>query len=198
MARKDKDKTEVGITGKLIPKPNTPKQQHELEKKRRLGKHLGKNVGGHQYSSDVNPYTNPRSVREEVLSYLLDEGFASDEKSAEAIMGAMSEAWVESIVEKTIVSVEGDGKRKYTQSKGDMKADAQSAKEKSDAVEHGRKRKTEMDAGRLTVATKRGIEKATNRSERTTGYAPNSNSQPHERDDSFSNRNARRRRESGR
>ena len=34
-----------------------------------------------------------------ILSHLLDEGFASDEKSAEAIMGAMSEAWVESIVE---------------------------------------------------------------------------------------------------
>jgi hypothetical protein len=99
MARKDKDKTEVGITGKLIPKPNTPKQQHELEKNRRLEKHLGRNVGGRQYSSDVNPYTNPRSVREEVLSYLLDEGFASDEKSAEGIMSAMSEAWIESIVE---------------------------------------------------------------------------------------------------
>jgi hypothetical protein len=39
------------------------------------------------------------NVREEVLSYLLDEGFASDEKSAEAIMDAMSEAWIESIVE---------------------------------------------------------------------------------------------------
>ena len=42
------------------------------------------------------------NVREEVLSYLLDEGFASDEKSAEAIMDAMSEAWVESIVEAKI------------------------------------------------------------------------------------------------
>jgi hypothetical protein len=42
------------------------------------------------------------NVREEVLSYLLDEGFASDEKSAEAIMDAMSEAWIESIVEAKI------------------------------------------------------------------------------------------------
>jgi len=64
--------------------------QYEKEKAARSKK---------KYSSDVNPYFNPRSVREEVLSYLLDEGFASDEKSAEAIMGAMSEAWVESIVE---------------------------------------------------------------------------------------------------
>ena len=102
MAREDKDKTEVGITGKKIPKPGRAKKQYELEKKRREGKHLGKNVGGEKYSSDVNPYFNPRSVREEVLSYLLDEGFASDEKSAEAIMGAMSEAWVESIVEAKV------------------------------------------------------------------------------------------------
>jgi hypothetical protein len=55
-----KDKTAVGITGKPVPKPSTAKQQYELEKKRRLTKHLGKNVGGTQYSSDVNPYYNPR------------------------------------------------------------------------------------------------------------------------------------------
>ena len=72
-------------------RPLTPGERYEQEKAAR----------GKKYSSDVNPYFNPRSVREEVLSYLLDEGFASDEKSAEAIMGAMSEAWVESIVEMT-------------------------------------------------------------------------------------------------
>ena len=55
-------------------------------------------MGGSSRSSSFNP----RSVREEVLSYLLDEGFASDEKSAEAILGAMSEAWVESIVEEVL------------------------------------------------------------------------------------------------
>jgi len=152
-----KDQTEVGITGQPVPKPKTAKQQYELEKNRRKKKHLGKNVGGTQYSSDVNPYFNPRSVREEIdtrrapkelldrlnssreghmaqdgpnrpaydarqrllrkahdrrkkmkeqydiydiiFSYLLDEGFASDEKSAQAIAGAMSEEWVQSIVE---------------------------------------------------------------------------------------------------
>jgi hypothetical protein len=55
-----KDQTEIGITGKLVPKPRTAKQQHELEKNRRKAKHLGKNVGGVQYSADVNPYYNPR------------------------------------------------------------------------------------------------------------------------------------------
>lgn len=94
------EETEIGITGKKIPKPGSAKKQYELEKKRRMKKHLGQNVGGTQYSSDVNPYLNPRSVREEVLvDYLLDEGFASDEKSAQAIANAMSEAWIGSIVE---------------------------------------------------------------------------------------------------
>jgi hypothetical protein len=55
-----KDQTVPGITGKPVPKPRTAKQQHELEKKRRQRKHLGTNVGGTQYSSDVNPYYNPR------------------------------------------------------------------------------------------------------------------------------------------
>ena len=93
-----KDETEIGITGKPIPKKKrSPKKQYEFEKKRR--ENLGQNVGGRTYRSDVSPNFNPRSVREEVISYLLDEGFASDEKSAQAIAGAMSEAWVESIVE---------------------------------------------------------------------------------------------------
>lgn len=93
-----KDETEIGITGKPIPKKKrSPKKQYQFEKKRR--ENLGQNVGGITYRSDVSPNFNPRSVREEVISYLLDEGFASDEKSAQAIAGAMSEAWVESIVE---------------------------------------------------------------------------------------------------
>ena len=104
----EKDKTEVGITGKPVPKPKTAKQQHELEKKRRMRKHLGQNVGGTQYSSDVNPYLNPRSVREEVLvDYLLDEGFASDEKSASAIASAMSEDWKQTIFEATAMKRRG-------------------------------------------------------------------------------------------
>lgn len=96
-----KDETEIGITGKPIPKKKrSPKKQYKFEKERR--ENLGPNVGGHTYRSDVSPNFNPRSVREEVLSYLLDEGFASDEKSAEAIMDAMSEAWIESIVEAKV------------------------------------------------------------------------------------------------
>jgi hypothetical protein len=58
MARK-KDETEIGITGKPIPRRRlSPKNRYELEKKRR--QNLGRNVGGQTYSSDVNPNYNPR------------------------------------------------------------------------------------------------------------------------------------------
>ena len=112
-----KDETEIGITGKPIPKKKrSPKKQHKFEKKRR--ENLGQNVGGRTYSSDVTPYFNPRSVREEVISYLLDEGFASDEKSAQAIAGAMSEEWKQSIVEQaSTVSSSGGAGGKVTVNK---------------------------------------------------------------------------------
>ena len=96
-----KDETEIGITGLPIPKKKrSPAKQHEFEKERR--KNMGTNVGGEKYKKDVTSGYSRRSMREEVLSYLLDEGFASDEKSAEAIMGAMSEGWRDVILtEKT-------------------------------------------------------------------------------------------------
>ncbi len=56
-----KDETIIGLTGKPVPKPRSAKKQYELEKKRREARHLGKNVGGVQYKSDVNPYYNPRA-----------------------------------------------------------------------------------------------------------------------------------------
>jgi len=37
-------------------------------------------------------------IYDTILSHLIDEGFASDEKSAEAIMGAMSEGWIDVIL----------------------------------------------------------------------------------------------------
>lgn len=77
-----KDQTEIGITGKPVPKPRTAKQQYELEKNRRLAKHLGTNVGGQQYTSGAKYYvpstgsTNPRArtYREfvELCSELID------------------------------------------------------------------------------------------------------------------------------
>lgn len=72
-------------------------------------------MGGSSSSSGFNP----RSVREELLvDYLLGEGFASDEKSAQAIAGAMSEEWVQSIVEQaSTVSSSGGAGGKVTVNK---------------------------------------------------------------------------------
>ena len=74
-------------------------------KNRKYGKALNTVVSG------VRTLTQSYDLYDVILSHLLDEGFASDEKSAEAIMGSMSEAWVESIVEKapTVSSPGGVG-----------------------------------------------------------------------------------------
>jgi hypothetical protein len=106
-----KDETEEGITGLPIPKKKmSPKKRYQFEKERRVERkkrndpRVGDGFSQHRMTGSRghgSEYENTRSVREEVLSYLLDEGFASDEKSAEAIMGAMSESWIESIVEQT-------------------------------------------------------------------------------------------------
>jgi hypothetical protein len=84
-------------------KPLTPAERYEQEKAARKDKSGGfsqhRMTGSRGHGSE---YQNTRSIREEVLSYLLDEGFASDEKSAEAILGAMSEGWRDVILtEKT-------------------------------------------------------------------------------------------------
>jgi hypothetical protein len=99
---------------KASKKSLSPAEKYEQEKAARAKK----GSSGYGYSqhlmggSGSSSSFNPRSVREEVLSYLLDEGFASDEKSAEAIMTAMSEEWKHSIVEgdalrNTIKTLEG-------------------------------------------------------------------------------------------
>jgi len=100
---KEKAAAERKAARSAAKKPLTPAERYEQEKAARKDKsggfsqHRMTGSGGHG-----SEYQNTRSIREEVLSYLLDEGFASDEKSAEAIMGAMSEGWMESIVEARV------------------------------------------------------------------------------------------------
>ena len=100
------EETEIGITGKKIPKPRTAKQQYELEKNRRKRKHLGKNVGGTQYSSDVNPYLNPRSVREEVelwVNSLVEEGYDLSDYTWDE----MAEIYIDEAAKRTPKKVRG-------------------------------------------------------------------------------------------
>jgi len=113
--RSRKDETEEGITGQPIPRKNLgPRQRHEFEKKRRaerkkkddprvgdsFSSHRMTGSRGHGSEYEVNPRISYRQNEEYLIDYLLDEGFASDEKSAESIMGAMSETWIESIFEE--------------------------------------------------------------------------------------------------
>lgn len=74
--KKKKDETEIGFTGKPIPKKKwkSPKKRYDFEKKRREAGFTSK---GRKHSNDVNPYYNPR-VKEEVEQ--LEE--ARDGKSA--------------------------------------------------------------------------------------------------------------------
>ena len=118
-----KDETEEGITGlPIIKKKMSPKKRHEFEKKRRAERkkrgdeRVGNTFSQHRMTgsrSSGSEYENIRSVREEILvDYLLGEGFASDEKSAQAIASVMSEEWKQSIVEgdalrNTIKTLEG-------------------------------------------------------------------------------------------
>jgi hypothetical protein len=115
--RSRKDETEEGITGQPIPRKNLgPKARHEFEKKRRVERvkkddpRVGDSFSsqrmtgsrGHGSEYEVNPRISYRHNEEYLIDYLLDEGFASDERSAESIMGAMSEAWIESIFEAKV------------------------------------------------------------------------------------------------
>lgn len=122
---REKESAERKAERAAARRPLTPGERYEQEKAARAKKgfsgygysqHL---MGGSQSSSNFNP----RSVREEVLSYLLDEGFASDEKSAEAIIGAMSETWVESIMEqkKDSVKTEAENANKRNTAYGSKK-----------------------------------------------------------------------------
>lgn len=123
MARRKKDETEEGITGLPIPKKNmSPKKRHEFEKKRRAARKgrgdervgdtfsqhrmTGSRGRGSEYKLNPRVSSNEYEFREEYLiNYLLDEGFAIDEKSALAIASAMSEDWKENIFEGMGLSV---------------------------------------------------------------------------------------------
>ena len=109
-----KDETEEGITGLPIPKKKmSPAKRHKFEKERRsarkergddgvannFSQHRMTGSRGHGSDYEVNPRISYRHNEEYLIDYLLGEGFASDEKSACAIVGAMSEEWKQSIVE---------------------------------------------------------------------------------------------------
>jgi hypothetical protein len=162
-----------------------------------------------------------REEYEYILEHLLDEGYAESIENAEKIVMNMSEAWIESIVEEILdEAVRGSGRsigdritgndirgvtrgNKSVYKKPKWKDDVENKVDREVQLlsDRKKKRESEMAAGRLTVATKRGIEKATNRSNDGPGgdeFAPGSALRRREEDDQPTDYRARRRRASGR
>lgn len=147
-----------------------------------------------------------------ILNHLLDEGFADTEQNAITIMANMSEAWIDEILDEaadnvimTVKSPSGQERSKVR--KGAWGPSDSHRHEKPEQIANRRfsqqladrkkEREERMRAGRLTVATKRGIERATNKSDRT-DFTPGSALRANERDEQPTDYRARRRRASGR
>lgn len=101
-----KEKLEAQLRDKKEKRNSENVAQYEKEKKRNAERQSGNlsryrmtGSRGHGSEYEVNPRISYRHNEEVLVDYLLDEGFASDEKSAFAIMSVMSEDWKQSIVE---------------------------------------------------------------------------------------------------
>ena len=121
----------------------------------------------------------------------------------------MSEEWLGGILseraDKLIMSVKspsGQGRSMYNRDESPYQRARRRFSQTLSDTEG--KRQASMNAGRLTVATKRGIERATNRSDRTDQWAPDGPDNPtgaswtYETDYPKTDYHARRRRASGR
>jgi hypothetical protein len=176
------------------------------------GRRAGEHVKKHGLKSLANEEFDNFDV---ILEYLISEGYADTNENALAIMANMSEAWVESIVERKhpIMSVTSPTGEKRSKKRPGATVDSdyhehenpdqiKSRRFSQQLSDRKKKKESEMTAGRLTVATKRGIEKATNRSNdsRVGGneFAPDSALRRREEDDQPTDYRARRRRASGR
>ena len=148
-----------------------------------------------------------------ILEHLVAEGYADTNESALVIMANMSEEWREEIVEKadnTIRLVYGKGgkgvpirgssgyvlrepKVGFAQQGRDFSMATDQAAGREHLRSEKKKRKDRINSSRYDKALKQGIERATNRSDREEeGEDYSYGLEP------FANRNARRRRASGR
>jgi hypothetical protein len=165
----------------------------------------------------------PENQNEEVdlfdylLEYLVAEGYADTNENAIAIMANMSEEWRSEIFEKadnTIRLVYGKGGKGVPikdgsgnvlrkpnvgfDKQGDsFRKDTQDAAKKAKQSAKTRAGRNRANAERYDQALKKGIEKATNRSDREPESGHDYTNDPL-RGEPFANRNARRRRASGR
>jgi hypothetical protein len=140
-----------------------------------------------------------------VLEYLLDEGLCESVENAEIMMAHMSESWVESIIDEaaTIMAVKSPKgeDRKVSKLRSGQETSQQIQKRAFSQMlsDRQKERQNRMNSGRATVARKRGIEKATNRSERLHDFVPGEAHYRIEDDGTIpTDYRARRRRASGR
>ena len=150
--------------------------------------------------ADFKKYGLPETVDlyDVVLEHLLDEGYADTEENAITIMANMSEAWIDGILDEAqIMSV-------YNKDKGVIKKinpnilrlQNAAARERQGRQETERSATNARNAARLDAANKRGIDRATNRSNRT-DFTPGSALRANERDELPTDYRARRRRAKG-
>lgn len=150
--------------------------------------------------ADFKKYGLPESVDlyDVVLDHLLDEGYADTEENALTIMANMSEAWIDGILDEAqIMSV-------YNKDKGVIKKinpnilrlQNAAARERQGRQERERSATNAQNAERLDAANKRGIDRATNRSDRSE-FTPGSALKTNERDELPTDYRARRRRAKG-
>ena len=101
-----------------------------------------------------------------VLEYLLDEGLCESVENAEIMMAHMSEGWVESIVDEaaTIMAVKSpkgeDRKVSKLRSGQETSQQIQKRAFSQQLSDNQKERQKRMNAGRATVARKRGMEMA--------------------------------------
>lgn len=193
----EKNRQKVKRVEALRDTPENQKRLRNLEKGGRvmLARHNASRQAAHAARHDeFKKWTASESydAYDLVLGHLLDEGYADNVQDAEVIMSNMSESWIEGILESasnTIMSVSGSGRTKYVRSPNLTRiTDALARLKQTDKEKRKKRAASEYDA-----ATLRGIYRATHRSERG-GFEPGEwiKNEPN------TNRNARRRRASGR
>lgn len=143
-----------------------------------------------------------------VMDYLLDEGFAESEEDAEVIMANMSDEWREEILDEAqhqIMSVSRGGEPVYTQSPTVTRLQTATARKRQTREDKKKRGKARKATARAEQARKRSIEALNSKpgedpGDYDSGYYGDDDVSDGKRHYSLShaNRDARRRRASGR
>lgn len=125
----------------------------------KAGQKLGRALRGEEYDY--------------ILSHLLDEGYANNLENAEVILMNMSESWVDDILDEAqqIMSVSGKGGLKHMINPTVLKLQNAASRERQQRQAREKAAKEAANAARYDQALRKGINRATNRSEPQDQYA---------------------------